>query len=285
MTSTIGESRTHVALAGSHMSIVRAGRGHPVVLAHSYLWDAQMWRPQIDALSPHYNVIVPELWGHGMSGDMPGGTRSLRDLALHHLAVFDRLGLKTFTLVGLSVGAMWAAELALIAPERVRGLVLMDSFMGVEPPTSRQRFFGLMDAVETHGHVTEALLDAIVPLFFSPSVGERNPELPARFRNELRSWDPVRLLETVVPLGRMIFGRRDGLDDLKTLSMPALVMTGADDLSRPPHEGRTMAGVLKCPFIEIADAGHISSLEAPEAVSNALLEFLEQVSLPVGQML
>ena len=39
------------------------GKGPVVVLAHSYLWGAEMWRPQIDALSRHYRVIVPNLWG------------------------------------------------------------------------------------------------------------------------------------------------------------------------------------------------------------------------------
>src|SRR5690606_11296261 len=135
---------------------------------------------------------------HGLSGRMPRDTTSIKDLALHHLALFDRLGLDSFTLVGLSVGAMWAAELAIVAPDRVRGLVLMDSAMGAEPAVSRQRYFGLLDAVEAEGKITEALLDAIVPLFFSRHVGERKPHLAAHFRDELRSWDPVQLRETVV---------------------------------------------------------------------------------------
>ncbi|MDA6077685.1 hypothetical protein O0544_19320 [Edwardsiella anguillarum] len=50
------------------------GSGFPLVLGHSYLFDADMWRPQIEALSARYRVIVPELWGHGRSAALPEGT-------------------------------------------------------------------------------------------------------------------------------------------------------------------------------------------------------------------
>lgn len=268
------ETHTRVSHAGSHMNVLTAGSGEPVVLAHSYLWDAEMWRPQIDALAPHYAVVVPELWGHGASGELPGGTTSLRDLALQHLAIFDRLGLKRFTLVGLSVGAMWAAELALIAPERIRGLVLMDSFLGPEPAARRDQFSGMLDMVEATGAPSPQLLDGLVPFFLSPRARQEQPKLVQRFRQSMYGWDPVHLVHTVVPLGRMIFGRRDALLELADLGIPALVMTGGADISRPPEEGRQMARTIDCPFVEIPGAGHIASLERPDFVTGQLGTFL-----------
>jgi pimeloyl-ACP methyl ester carboxylesterase len=56
--------------------------------------------------------------------------------------------------------------------------------------------------------------------------------------------------------------------------MPKLVLTGSEDIPRPVHEGQQMAAILDCPFAEIADAGHISTLEAPEAVTDRLARFL-----------
>jgi pimeloyl-ACP methyl ester carboxylesterase len=79
---------------------------------------------------------------------------------------------------------------------------------------------------------------------------------------------------SVVPLGRMIFDRRDAMDDLPKLPMPVLVMTGADDVARTLAEGREMAKRIGCPFQEIPDAGHMSNLEAPEFVNRALATFL-----------
>ncbi|MFP3710763.1 alpha/beta fold hydrolase, partial [Paraburkholderia sp. SIMBA_009] len=92
---------------------------------HSYLWDAAMWAPQIDALSSRYRVIVPDLWGHGASGPLPEGTQTLDDLAEHASALLDALEIDACAVVGLSVGGMWGARLALREPRRVRSLVLM----------------------------------------------------------------------------------------------------------------------------------------------------------------
>jgi pimeloyl-ACP methyl ester carboxylesterase len=261
------------------MNVLEVGVGEPVVLGSSYLWDRRMWRYQIEALSKRYRVIVPELWGHGGSGQLPVGTASVGDLARQHLEMLDHLGVNRFALVGLSVGGMWGAELATMVPERVSSLVLMDTFLGAEPDAKRQQYFSMLDAVETYGIVPDAIQARIVALFFSPSVAERKPELPAAFSALLRGWSRDRLIDSVVPLGRIIFGRRDAMADLPKLTMPLLVMTGAQDVPRPPEEGRRMADALGCRFVEIPEAGHISSLEAPESVTAALEEFLANRSL------
>jgi pimeloyl-ACP methyl ester carboxylesterase len=262
------------------MRVVRAGSGRSVLLAHSYLWTAEMWRPQIDALASRYSVIAPDLWGHGASGQLPPHTDSLRDIARHHLALLDALDIHRCTLVGLSVGGMWGAELALLAPERIEGIVLVDTYLGAEPNVKQAMYFAFLDAVEAIGAVTPALLDKITPLFFSPKTFRDRPHLPDAFRNALMSWSPNDIRDSVVPVSRMIFGRRNALADLAVLGARALVITGADDLARPPQEGRQMAERLSCPFIEIGGAGHISSPEEPDAVTKAIFDFMETEPKP-----
>ena len=271
-----GERSVSVDIMGSRMTALDAGEGEVVVLGSSFLWDAEMWRPQIDALSQHYRVVVPHLWGHGGSGPMPPATKDLRDLARQNLALLDHLGIERFAMVGLSVGGMWGAELALLVPEQVTALALLDTFLGAEPPPSRARYFAVLDAVAAARSLPDAVLDGIVPLFFSPNVQATAPELPAKFRARLKEWDRDRLVDAVVPLGRLIFGRRDALADLARLTLPAVVMTGEKDIPRPVAEGRQMATAMGCPFIELPGAGHISSLETPGAVTDHLLAFLAE---------
>jgi pimeloyl-ACP methyl ester carboxylesterase len=124
----------------SRMAALDCGEGEAVVLAHGYLCDAEMWRPQIRALARRYRVIIPELWGHGQSGRLPRGTLGLRDVAQHHLELLDELGIDRFALIGHSAGGMWGAELACWAPERVSAICLMSSFVGPEPEQSRYRY-------------------------------------------------------------------------------------------------------------------------------------------------
>ena len=273
-------NRCTVEIDGSDMSVVEAGSGPAVVLGSGFLWDAEMWRPQIEALAARYRVIVPELWGHGRSGPMPEGTGSVRDIARQHLALLDKLGIGRSAIVGLSLGGMWGAEMALMAPDRVTALVLMDTSLAAEPAETRDAYFGMLDAIEQQRGFPEPVLAAAAPLFFSPDIQARDPLLRDGFVARLRAWDPARIVDSVVPLGRLIFGRPDALDDLRALAMPALVATGADDQARSLQEGRAMADRIGCVFVQIPHAGHSASLEAPDAVNRLLLGFLADAVAP-----
>ena len=248
---------------GQPLHYIDQGRGPAVLLGSSYLWDHTMWTPQIEALSQQYRVIVPELWGHGESGPLPTRTRSLDDLARQALALLDHLDIAQVNLVGLSVGGMWGARLALLAPERVNSLVLMDTHLGAEPEATRQYYFSLFKMIEDAGAIPEPLLDVIAPIFYQD------------FRQALQDFPRERLLQSIVPLGRLIFSREDVLDQLPRLDADTtLVMCGEQDKPRPPAESEEMADLIGCSLILIPEAGHISSRENPDFVNEALLTFL-----------
>jgi pimeloyl-ACP methyl ester carboxylesterase len=274
---TLNAERLHVVdVDGSPLVVLEAGRGETVLLGHSYLWSAEMWRPQIEALARHYRVVVPNLWGHGGSGSLPATTRDIAHLAHQHLAVMDALGIERFAVCGLSVGGMWAFELACLAPHRVKAMALLDCFVGAEPEPARLRFFGMLEAVANTSSVPAPVLDAVVPMFFASDIASRRPDLPARFRAALQDWPSDRLLDSVVPLGRIIFGRRDAMGDAPRLRMPRIVLHGAADMPRSTDEAERMAAALACPLVLLPGVGHIASLEAPQLVADHLLEFLRQ---------
>ncbi|OPA92150.1 2-succinyl-6-hydroxy-2,4-cyclohexadiene-1-carboxylate synthase [Pseudomonas fluorescens] len=250
------------------------GTGPVVLLGSSYLWDRDMWAPQITALSQKYRVIVPELWGHGESGPLPVSTRSLDDLARQTLALLDHLDIEHINLVGLSVGGMWGARLALLAPERVNSLVLMDTYLGAEPEATRQYYFSLFNMIEDAGAIPAPLLDVIAPIFFRPGI-DRVSALYQDFRQALQAFPRERLLDSIVPLGRLIFSREDILAQLSRLDADTTqVMCGEQDKPRPPEESREMAELIGCELILIPEAGHICARENPDFVNEALLTFL-----------
>ncbi|MCL1498845.1 2-succinyl-6-hydroxy-2,4-cyclohexadiene-1-carboxylate synthase [Xanthomonas nasturtii] len=263
-------------ISGQTLHYTQHGQGFPVLLGHSYLWDAAMWEPQIQALSQQYRVIVPELWGHGQSGALPAGTQSLGDLAEQMLTLLDGLELPQCAVVGLSVGGMWGAELAMRAPERVRSLVLMDTFLGAEPQVTRARYFGLLDAIDAAGQVTPALVEAIVPIFFRSGI-DLHSALPAAFAQRLAAMSAEQLRASIVPLGRLIFGRDDRLENLAALNPANTFLLGGEyDIPRPPEELWMMAKVIGCDYELVPDAGHIASLENPAFVNAQLLGWLKR---------
>lgn len=259
---------------GKPLHYLDQGTGPAVLLGSSYLWASDMWAPQVEALSQQYRVIVPELWGHGESGALPEQTGSLDDLARQALALLDHLDIAQVNLVGLSVGGMWGARLALQAPERISSLVLMDTYLGAEPDATRQYYFSLFKMIEDAGAIPEPLLDVIAPIFFRPDI-DRDSTLYQGFRKSLQAFSRERLLDSIVPLGRLIFSRADILEQLQRLDADtSLVMCGEQDKPRPPAESQEMAERIGCALRLIPDAGHISSRENPDFVNEALLTFL-----------
>jgi pimeloyl-ACP methyl ester carboxylesterase len=116
---------------------------------------------------------------------------------MHHLELLDRLSVERFALVGLSVGGMWAAELALIAPNRVTALALMNTFLGPEPEGARERNLAMLAAVELAKAVPEPLAQAMLPMFFAPATFKTRPDLISQFRDSLRETDPQRIVDTL----------------------------------------------------------------------------------------
>ena len=257
-------------IAGRRMAYLDEGQGPVLLFGHSYLWDSAMWAPQIEALKSSYRCIVPELWGHGDSDVLPDGGCTLATLARDHLALLDVLGIEEYVLVGLSIGGMWGVELARMAPNRIKGLVLMDSFVGLEPQITCERYLGMLAMIEQHGTVPAPIIEQVAPIFFA---NQPDATLLADFKARLATW-PAEKVAAMVAVGRSFVTREDRIEWLEEITVPALVMTGCEDKARPVLEGYLMAEVLACRFKEIPAAGHISTLENPAFVNQALAEFL-----------
>lgn len=170
------------------------------------------------------------------------------------------------------------AELAAIAPERISALVLMDTYLGSETPQEQQKYFQMLDAVGAAGAIVSPLLEYVVSQFYSQHASQKDV---GRLTQSLSSLSAATLRESIVPVGRMIFGRPDRMDILDNITCPCHVATGESDLPRPVKEGQEMARRLGCGFTAIPQAGHISNRENPDAVSDMLLNFLAK-HLPVS---
>lgn len=259
------------------MAYLDVGQGPVVVFGHSYLWDSAMWAPQVAALSQDYRCIVPELWAHGQSDYCPATTRSLQDYAAQVLALLDHLSIENFSVVGLSVGGMWGTELVTLAPERVQSLVLMDTFVGLEPEVTHAKYFSMLETISELQAVPEPMVAAITPLFFANNVEQDNPQLAKRFAQQLAELKGESAVE-VARVGRMVFGRRDQIDEVEKFALPVLIAVGQEDKPRPVLESYLMHDCISgSELIQIPKAGHISNLEQPEFVTQMLKRFLTRV--------
>ena len=250
------------------------GSGFPIIFGHSYLWDNAMWQPQVEVLSATHRCIIPDLWGHGLSDPPPASPYSIKEIAEDIWTFTQALGLEKFAVVGLSVGGMWGAHLALNHPEAVSALILIGTYLGPEPTESQTLYFGMLDSIEKTGAIPASMQDSIVPFFFSPATIQQKPDMVARLKANMAAFSATRI-PGIVGIGRGIFSRISQLDRLPEIIAPTVVVVGADDQSRPLHEAQQMAAIIPGAILKVIDeAGHICNLEQPKQVTEILDIFL-----------
>ncbi|MCY4043845.1 MAG: alpha/beta hydrolase [Cellvibrionales bacterium] len=264
-------------IKGQRLSYIDKGKGDVLLFGHSYLFDQNMWQPQIDALSKHYRCIVPDLWGHGESEASPCCMTSIYDNSEYMIELMDHLNIDHFSLVGLSVGGMWGATLAANHPSRINALVLMGTYLGDEPENSQGLYFGLLDQIDDEQSISKAMAQTITPFFFAPQSIEQGLPCVEAFNQRLQSFTKEQLPE-LTNIGRLIFSRANALQQLQKITAPVLILTGEEDLPRPVSESQTMLNYLKRGKLDIIPkAGHISALEQPDFINNKLKNFFARV--------
>ncbi|HET9843964.1 MAG TPA: alpha/beta hydrolase [Gammaproteobacteria bacterium] len=252
------------------------GSGFPLLFGHGFLWDRKMWQPQIEILSQHYRCIVPDLWSHGASESVPQRPYSIELLSKDFYYLMDKLNLPEFAVIGQSISGMWGAQLSLNHANAVKALIMMDTFVGEEPIERKLMYSEILHSWEHKQHLSDEIIEKILPFFFTPSTFHTKPELIKDFKTKLKQL-PVEQIEGLIEIGHTIFSRRSILDKLGLLKMPVLIMVGENDYPRPIHEAETMARYIPHAKLKIiADSGHVPSVEQPEIVTKILQNFLSE---------
>ncbi|WP_192384170.1 alpha/beta fold hydrolase, partial [Mesorhizobium silamurunense] len=120
------------AAAPDGTSFIRAGSGAPVLFIHGVGMNAAIWQPQIERMADLWDVIAIDMLGHGLS-PLPPQAPELADYARQAIRLLDHLGLDRVSVVGHSMGALIAQELALSAPERIRRVVSLNAVFRRSP--------------------------------------------------------------------------------------------------------------------------------------------------------
>ena len=249
-----------------------AGSGPPVVLGHSFLCSGEMWSPQVPVLAERHRVINIDGRGHGQSGNL-SQPFDLYDMVDDVLGVLDHLRVESAVWAGLSIGGMVAIRAAITAPNRVSKLILADTHAGAESSYKKLKYRAMALGVKTIG--VQSFLPAISKLMFGSTTRRQNLELVTAWQKKFASVDVPSML---LGLGALV--RRDSVvDRLPQVDVPSLVIVGEEDESLPPKLSREIADGLPYGSLQIIPgSGHLSSLEQPEAVTKAMIGFLDTVN-------
>lgn len=240
------------------------GDGPAVVLAHGFLMDREMFAPQVEALAPEFRVITWDERGFGET-EFDGEPFSYWDSARDCLGLLDHLGIERAVLGGMSQGGFLSLRAALLAPERVRALVLIDTQAGTEDPARLPAYRQMQRTWLEVGPVDE-LAQAIANLIIG------DPALNERW---IAKWRELPRAAMQAP-GDCLFERDDISDRLGEISCPALVIHGTADMSIEMERAEKLcAGLPGCAgVVRIEAAPHASNLTHPAEANAALLDFL-----------
>jgi pimeloyl-ACP methyl ester carboxylesterase len=243
------------------------GDGPPVILAHGFLMDHEMFAAQVDALAPQYRVITWDERGWGAT-EYDGEPFSYWDSARDCLGLLDHLGIERAVVGGMSQGGFLSLRAALLAPDRVRALILLSTQAGTEDPALAEGYDQMRDTWITAGPVPE-LTDVVANIIIADP--DHNPAWIAKWEQRPKEGfaQPYATLMT----------RDDITDRLGEITCPALVVHGTDDTAIPMDRAEALAAGLSGAGAVVAVGGaHAANMTNPEPVNAAIVEFL--ASLP-----
>ncbi len=222
--------------------------------------------PGLNCSARLYAEQIPALWRFGPV-TVADHTRddSMTAIAARILAAAP----PRFALVGLSMGGYIALEIMRQAPQRVAKLALLDTGSRPETPEQTARRRPRIELAKA-GHMTE-VADVQFPLLVHPSRhGDQS------LRNLTRSMAEETGAEAFLRLVQAIIGRPDARKGLAAIKCPTLVLVGDGDELTPPHLSEEIAAAIPgARLVVVPECGHLSTLERPQAVAQALVEWME----------
>jgi pimeloyl-ACP methyl ester carboxylesterase len=264
----------HASINGIRLAYERTGSGESVLLIMGSGAGGNVWTMyQAPALNQAgYEAITFDNRGMPPS-DVPPGMYTLADLVDDTAGLIEALGVGPCRLVGTSMGAIIATELAVRRPDLVRCCVLMA--IRARADAARQALAAADRALARSSIQLPAVYDApmTVVQMFSPA-----------------TLNDDAAVSTWLDIFEMSAGRRasaggqtgidltsDRREVLREVTVPCRVISFSDDLICPPHLCAEVADAIPdCDFVEISRCGHLGHLERPGEVNSAIIEFLDK---------
>jgi 3-oxoadipate enol-lactonase len=256
---------------GTTLNYLEQGTGTPLVLLHGFPLDSRIWRQQIAALSDRFRVIAPDLRGFGQSKSDDAFT--MQSLADDVHALLTDLGALPAILGGLSMGGYLALAYAKKYPSDLRGLALIDTKAEPDTPEGKQGRQKMIELARSQG--SKAVADAMMPKMLAPDADTSRPQVK-------RELDQIMNAQTPLTIEHALAAMRDRADfsaELPKIATPTLVIVGEHDAITPPAGAEAMSKAIpRSNYVMIRGAGHMSPMEQPQQVTDALRRFATALS-------
>ena len=247
------------------------GEGDPLLLIMGLGYGLEMWHRSRPLLERRFRVIAFDNRGVGRSDvTEPGFT--IRDMAKDAEAVLDAAEVECAHVFGVSMGGVIAQELALSSPDRVRSLVLGCTSCG--GPGAVPADPEVVQALVARAQMSvEEGVRVMIPFVYDANTSQDliDQDLELRMRTYPSEKGYVGQLQAVIGY--------ETWDRLDAISVPTLVIHGRSDRLIPHVNGEVLAAAIPgARLVSLENASHIFSTDQPDATSDALLSFFDEVA-------
>jgi pimeloyl-ACP methyl ester carboxylesterase len=241
------------------------GSGPALVLAHGFLMDSSMFRPQIDALGDQVRIVAWDARGHGQTTDS-GRPFTYWDLALDALAVMDAAGVGHAFVGGMSQGGFSALRMALTAPARVDGLVLIGTTAAACAPGDAAGYRALFDAWFSEAPLAP-VAEGLAGQLIGGTAADRAPWIAGWLASDRRR---------IAVASDCLIARDDVTERLGQITCPSLVIRGGQDQAFDRAAADALCAGLPAAheLIEVPGAGHAVTWTDPDPANAAIAAFV-----------
>lgn len=260
----------YVDIDGIRIAYRSAGKGEPLILLHGFTYSSYSFRHNIPVLSKLYQVICPDLPGHGLSDKPFSFDYSLSSQAdlIHRFC--RELGLEKITLGGCSMGGALAMRTALDYPCLVDRLILVDSAGLDLDVKSPQRIF----AIPILGHLA-ALVTTI--RFRLGSQARMGSDVNEEFKDDYQAYvKQLRSFSSLITGVRNLRANRAfKLREIHRIGQQTLIVWGERDQLFSIDSARMLANLISdSRLILLPEAGHLPNEEMPADFNQVVLDFM-----------
>jgi 3-oxoadipate enol-lactonase len=245
-----------------------SGGDKPAILfMHGFLFDQSMFDAQVAALAPNYRCVRFDARGFGQT-QWDGKPFSLYDTAADCVGLMDYLGIQQAVVAGMSQGGYAALRVAVKYPERVKALVFMSTYNGVDTEDVKEIYRSMRDAWTGGGR--DQVIGTLLTLFLGT-----DEHLRQQWRTK---WEARSNADIVATMNNLIDRDEVTPEQVKTVTQPALIIHGDADQGIPMVLGEALYKSLPNAkrFFAVPGATHAASITHGDVVTPVLREFLAQ---------
>lgn len=243
------------------------GSGPVLLFVHGFPFDRTMWIPQLSGLAKVRTCVAVDLRGHGLSADPTPQDYTMELFADDLAKTIEAIGADKVDLAGMSMGGYVVMAFWRKYRDKVRSLIFVDTKLDADSDEAKAGREKAAEAIAANG--MEAFWEGLGPKLFGASPSE---EVKDRAAAIARSVAP----EVAASVALAMRDRADSNDLLEQIDVPVLWIHGEEDGLMPVDAARaTAAKISGAKFVAIPKAGHLANMENPEAVNDAIKEFLQ----------